>query len=120
MHFGSDNQTGASSSGHWNLFNKANNGYTHGYGEDEWTDRAVQALKETFDCDLKAFFVVTGTAANSLALSTLVQPWETILCLHQAHILIDESTAPEFFSGGARLAVDFTTERWKNHTRSFI
>jgi threonine aldolase len=31
-----------------------------------------------------------------------VQPWETILCHSQAHILIDESTGPELQSGGAR------------------
>jgi threonine aldolase len=102
MHFGSDNQTGASEQV-MAFIQKANSGYTHGYGEDDWTDRAVQAIKETFDCDLEAFFVVTGTAANSLSLSSMVQPWETILCHYQAHILIDESTAPEFFSGGARL-----------------
>jgi threonine aldolase len=102
MHFGSDNQTGASSQ-IMNMILQANNGYTHGYGEDAWTARAVQALSETFDCDLAAYFVATGTAANSLALACLVQPWETVLCHHQAHILIDESTAPEFYSGGARL-----------------
>ena len=102
MHFGSDNQTGASAQV-MDFIHKANHGYTHGYGEDEWTERAVQALKETFECDLEAFFVSTGTAANSLALSCLVQPWESVLCHHQAHILIDKSTAPEFFSGGARL-----------------
>ncbi len=102
MQFGSDNQTGASAQV-MEFIQQANDGYTHGYGDDKWTERAVQALKETFECDLEAFFVATGTAANSLALSCLVQPWESILCHHQAHILIDESTAPEFFSGGARL-----------------
>ena len=102
MHFGSDNQTGASAQ-IMDFIQKANSGHTHSYGEDEWTNRAVQALKATFDCDLEAFIVATGTAANSLALSCLVQPWESVLCHHQAHILIDESTAPEFFSGGSRL-----------------
>lgn len=102
MHFGSDNQTGASAQ-IMEMIQKANSGYAHGYGEDKWTARAMQALKDTFECDLEAFFVVTGTAANALALSCLVQPWETVLCHHQAHILIDESTAPEFFTGGARL-----------------
>ena len=102
MHFGSDNQTGASAQ-IMDFIQQANTGYTHGYGEDEWTHRAVQALRETFNCDLEAFFVTTGTAANSLALSCMVHPWESILSHHQAHILIDESTAPEFFSGGARL-----------------
>jgi threonine aldolase len=80
----------------------SNLGHTHGYGDDEWTQRACAALKEVFECDLEAFFVPTGTAANTLALSCMVQPWQSILCHSQAHLLIDESTAPEFFTGGAR------------------
>lgn len=102
MQFGSDNQTGASEKVLKKLV-EANSGYTHGYGNDDWTQRGVSKLKEVFECDLEAFFVATGTAANSLALSCLVKPWESILCHSLAHVAIDESTAPEFFSGGARL-----------------
>jgi threonine aldolase len=81
----------------------ANEGYTHGYGDDEWTKQAIDELKKVFEYDLEAYFVSTRTASNSLALSCIVQPWETILCHNYAHILIDESTAPEHFSGGARM-----------------
>ena len=102
MQFGSDNQTGASTHVLETII-AANAGHTHGYGDDEWTNRAVDVLRETFHCGLDAFFVLTGTAANTLALSCLVKPWETILCHAQSHIIIDESTAPEFFTGGARL-----------------
>lgn len=102
MQFGSDNQTGASRQV-LEMLAVANSDFTPGYGDDHWCAQATEALKDVFGCDLEVFFVATGTAANSLALSCLVQPWETILCHHQAHILQDESTAPEFFSGGARL-----------------
>ncbi len=102
MQFGSDNQTGASQRV-LDMLSKANTGYTHGYGNDDWTGKAVELLRQVFECDLEAFFVASGTAANSLALSCLVQPWETVLCHDRAHILSDESTAPEFFTGGARL-----------------
>jgi threonine aldolase len=102
MQFGSDNQTGASPRV-MEMLVRANAGHTHGYGNDEWTERAVRALQELFQCDLAAFFVSTGTAANSLALSNLVKPWETTLCHDQAHVLLDESTAHEFFGGGARI-----------------
>lgn len=102
MQFGSDNQTGASEKVIKKLL-EANAGYTHGYGNDDWTQRAVDALKNVFECELDAFFVATGTAANSLALSCLIQPWESVLCHAQSHINLDESTAPEFFSGGGRL-----------------
>lgn len=102
MQFGSDNQTGASEKVLKKII-EANSGYTHGYGNDDWTQRAVSALKDIFECELDAFFVATGTAANSLALSCLIQSWESVLCHAQSHINMDESTAPEFFSGGGRL-----------------
>jgi threonine aldolase len=102
MHFRSDNQTGASDKV-LDALARANSGTAGGYGDDQWTAKAVELLSEAFECDLEAFFVVTGTAANSLALSCLVQPWQAVLCHAQAHVINDESTAPEFFSGGARL-----------------
>src|ERR1700680_2888812 len=73
------------------------------YGADRWTTEAELLLPDTFEHDLAAFFVATGTAANSLALSAIAQPWSAILCHRHAHIMVDESSAPEFFTGGARL-----------------
>ena len=102
MYFGSDNQTGASSQV-LEMITLANEEFTHGYGDDRWTHQAIEALKVLFECDLEAYFVATGTAANSLALSCMVQPWEAILCHSSSHIIVDESTAPEFFSGGSRM-----------------
>ncbi len=102
MQFGSDNQTGASQQV-LAMLTSANSGFTHGYGDDEWCARAARAIERVFECEAEVFFVATGTASNSLALSCLVQPWQAVLCHHQAHILLDESTAPEFFTGGARL-----------------
>jgi threonine aldolase len=102
VQFGSDNQTGCSTKVLEALV-AANTGHTHGYGHDAWTERAVAALREVFETDLDAYFVSTGTAANCLALASLVQPWQVVLCHAQAHIVADESTAPEFFTGGARV-----------------
>lgn len=102
MQFGSDNQTGASAKV-LEMLCSANAGYTHGYGDDEWTERGIQALREVFETDAEIYFVATGTAANSLALSCMVTPWEIILCHDQAHIISDESTAPEFYTAGARM-----------------
>lgn len=102
MYFGSDNQTGASRQV-LEMIKAANEGYTHSYGDDKWTKKAVDELKKVFECDLEAYFVATGTAANTLALSCLVQPWEQILCHRHSHIFVDESTAVEQVTGGARL-----------------
>jgi threonine aldolase len=102
MNFGSDNQAGACEQV-MKAVVAANAGNAHGYGTDPWSERATALLRQTFECDLEAFFVPTGTAANSLSLSCLAQPWEVLLCHNHAHVLNDEATAPEFFTGGARL-----------------
>ena len=102
MIFGSDNQSGASQQVIETLL-EANQGFTHGYGDDEWTERAVDELRAVFDCDLDAYFVTTGTASNCLALACLTKPWEVILCHPNSHILNDESTAPKLLTGGARM-----------------
>src|SRR5699024_8747831 len=73
------------------------------YGEDEWTARARKALGDLFETDCDVFFVFNGTAANSLALASLCQPYQSVICHELAHIHSDECAAPEFFSNGAKL-----------------
>jgi threonine aldolase len=102
MNFGSDNQSGASEKVMQALV-EANAGSMGSYGADEYTIKAEQLLRDVFECDLKAFFVSSGTAANCLALSSIVSPHQQILCHEHAHILNDELSAPEFFTGGARM-----------------
>ncbi|HPU51761.1 MAG TPA: beta-eliminating lyase-related protein [Burkholderiaceae bacterium] len=102
MQFGSDNQTGCSAPVMQALM-AANAGHSHGYGDDDWTGRASAALAEVFQTELDAFLVTTGTAANGLALASLVQPWQLVLCHAQSHLATDESTAPEWFTSGARV-----------------
>jgi threonine aldolase len=73
------------------------------YGADEYTARAQALLSETFETDVAAFLVATGTAANALALSALVNPWDAVFCHEEAHIHDDECGAPELFTAGAKL-----------------
>lgn len=49
------------------------------------------------------YFVFNGTAANSLALSTLCSSYHSIITAEEAHCEKDECGAPEFFSHGAKL-----------------
>jgi threonine aldolase len=102
MIFGSDNQAGASDRV-LDAITDAYRSHHDAYGADALTAAAVDALRGTFDTDLTAFFVSSGTAANMLALSTMVQPWDGVVCHHQAHILLDESTGPSLFTGGASM-----------------
>jgi threonine aldolase len=73
------------------------------YGADDYTARAEGRLGEIFETKVAVFLVASGTAANALALSALVSPWEAVFCHDEAHIHDDECGAPEFFTGGAKL-----------------
>lgn len=75
------------------------------YGADQWTSAARAALREVFETDLDVWLVSSGTAANALALATLCPPHGAILCHAEAHIERDERGAPEFFTGGGKLAL---------------
>lgn len=75
------------------------------YGNDPWTERVEARLREVFECDLWAFPVATGTAANALALSALCPPFGTIFCHPGSHANTDECGAPEFYTGGAKLTL---------------
>ncbi len=102
MIFGSDNQAGASDRV-LAAITEAYRRHDEAYGADAHTAAANEALRAVFDTDLEAFFVSSGTAANTLALSTMVQPWDGVICHHQAHVLLDESTGPSLFTGGAAM-----------------
>jgi len=81
----------------------ANSGTASSYGSDELTARLQTVAGELFETEVAVFPVTTGTAANSLALSQIVPPYGAVYCYEAAHIVTDESGAPEFFTGGAKL-----------------
>jgi threonine aldolase len=82
---------------------RVNHGTVHSYGEDAETRRLTTLAQEVFECELLIHPVATGTAANALALASLVPPFGAVYCHELAHINTDECGAPEFFSGGAKL-----------------
>lgn len=63
------------------------------------------AFSDVFETPVKAYWIATGTAANSLALASLCPPYGSILCHSDAHIQNDECGAPEFYTHGAKLAL---------------
>jgi threonine aldolase len=104
MNFRSDNEVGAHPSIIEAVARAFTSGPAHSYGADEWTHRVERRLRELFDKpDLVAFPVITGTAANSLALACCTPPWGAVYCHPSAHIAAEETGAPEFFTSGARL-----------------
>ncbi|MCI3135569.1 threonine aldolase family protein [Phenylobacterium aquaticum] len=78
----------------------ANSGFTSGYGSDTVSREAADLVRATLDADAEVRFVASGTAANSIALATLVQPFEAVLTHEHSHIATDETGAPGFFGHG--------------------
>ena len=99
--FGSDNTCGI----HPNILDalsQSASGHSPAYGTDALTCRVEDRLRALFECDLTVMLVSTGTAANCIGLATLCSPFGGIYSHSEAHIINDESTAPELFTGGAR------------------
>jgi threonine aldolase len=74
------------------------------YGNDIYTRKCEQVISKIFENNnLEIIPMMSGTASNSLALSSFLPSYGSILCHDQAHINKDEGGAPEFFSGGGKL-----------------
>jgi threonine aldolase len=102
MRFASDNRAGVCPEVLDALVDEASR-YGPAYGEDDVTAQVSELLADVLEHEVWAYPVLTGTAANSLALASLCDPWGGVLCSDMAHVLVDECGAPEFFGGGLRL-----------------
>jgi threonine aldolase len=78
---------------------RANQGHVVGYGDDPYTETAIQKFREHFGGDIEVFFVFNGTAANCLSLNALTRPFHAVLCSEMSHIYTDECGAPERLTG---------------------
>jgi threonine aldolase len=96
--FASDNYSGVHPEVMEALVN-ANRGHQPSYGADEFTISATRHFKKLFGENTELFFVYNGTGANVLGLKAITQSFHSILCSELAHINVDESTAPETFTG---------------------
>ena len=100
--FASDNYAGIAPEA-WAALERANVGHARSYGDDEWTAAASDRVRELFETDCEVFFTFNGTAANSLALASLCQPYHSVICYELAHLETDECGGPEFFSNGTKV-----------------
>jgi threonine aldolase len=100
--FASDNYAGICPEA-WEAMARANQGHSRAYGEDQWTARACDLIRQVFETDCEVFFAFNGTAANSLALASMCQSYHSILCHEAAHVETDECGAPEFYSNGTKI-----------------
>lgn len=104
MNFKSDN-TASAAAEIIAALTAVNHDHASAYGDDPWSRKLDEAFSALFERDVRVFTVASGTAANSIALASVVPPWGAILCHREAHIECDEGGAPEFFSGGAKLVL---------------
>ena len=91
--FASDNNSGV----HplvMDALNKANSNHALGYGDDQWTQEAIEHIKQAFTNDCEPLFVFNGTGSNVVALQLATRSFNSILCAETAHIYVDECGAP--------------------------
>ena len=100
--FASDNYAGICPEAYASLA-EANSGHVMAYGDDPWTQRASDLLRELFEIDCEVFFCFNGTAANSMAVAHLCQSYHSVICHSLAHVETDECGGPEFFSNGTKI-----------------
>ena len=73
------------------------------YDGDALSRQLDDRFTALFGRPCEVLWVATGTAANCLALATLVPPHGGVICHREAHIETDECGAPGFYTHGAKL-----------------
>jgi threonine aldolase len=81
----------------------ANSGIASSYATDKHSENLNVLFSQIFETPVAVYPVVTGTAANALALCALTPCFGKVFCHEMSHINTDECGAPEFFTAGAKL-----------------
>ncbi len=97
--FASDNNSGIDTRILKYINDEVNSGHQIGYGDDFWTKKTRKYFKEYFGRNTESYFVTTGTAANVIGLSAFIEPYESIICSKESHLLVDETSAVHRFIG---------------------
>jgi threonine aldolase len=84
----------------------ANEGHERSYGGDPWTQDLQDVVRRQFGPEAIAFPVFTGSAANVLALQSVLPPWGAVITAAGAHVHDDESTAPGAVGGFRTIGVE--------------
>ena len=96
--FASDNFSGAHPR-YVSALERANYGHMMAYGGDAITKHATSLFQELCGTDVDVLFTFNGTGANIVALGSLLQSAESVICSEWAHIHVDETGAPEHMLG---------------------
>jgi threonine aldolase len=77
----------------------ANEGHQVSYGEDVYTAKLADVVRDQFGAQADVFPVFNGTGANVVALTSLLPRWGAVVATSTAHIHSDEGGAPEKVMG---------------------
>ncbi len=73
-----------------------NDEQTPGYGLDPYCEEASRAIRNVFSCpEADIHFLVGGTQANAVVISSMLRPYEGVLCASTGHINVHETGAVE-------------------------
>lgn len=121
--FGSDNHSGFSPE-ILEALEAANSNHALAYGDDEYTARLEQTIKDAFGSQARVYLVFNGTGANVLCIDAMCRSHEAVVCAETAHINVDECGAPQRIVGCRLLTVDtpdgkLTPDLVKNRLHGF-
>lgn len=78
------------------LLSETNLKQTSGYGEDEFSEKARQIIKNKIqNQSVDIHFVSGGTQANLLVISSVLKPYQSVIAASTAHIAVHEAGAIE-------------------------
>ena len=81
-----------------------NQGEALAYGDDDLTPACEKKCRDVFEKDdLTTYNLITGTATNTLIISTLCPTYGVVFCHEHSHVYADECGGAEFQTGGAKL-----------------
>lgn len=78
---------------------EANEGHQIAYGEDDYTARLADVVRQEFGVQAEVYPVFNGTGANVTALTAIMPRWGSVIASSTAHLHTDEAGAPERVSG---------------------
>lgn len=83
----------------------ANGGHQVAYGQDRYTARLREVIRDHFGERAEVFPVFNGTGANVVSLTSVLPRWGAVIAASTAHINTDEAGAPERMTGIKLLTV---------------
>jgi threonine aldolase len=78
---------------------EANADHAISYGDDPWTAKAKELIRDRFGDHAQSWLVFNGTGANVLCLGALTRSWECVVTPDTSHLHVDEAAAPERMAG---------------------